>query len=198
MGVATKTARIGAPANWSNSRLMKECLKGNEWAWSTLIDKYKNLIFSIPVRYGFSQEDSADIFQAVCMDLLADLERIREPNALAGWLLQVTRNKCFHRKKEQRRQTGEEIDELQLPAAEDGSDAILSQVQEEQLLRRVIRELSPRCQRLVKLLFFEAPARPYQEIARDLGLAIGSIGLIRRRCLNQLRKGLAEAGFSAA
>jgi len=194
----TGAARKGRESGWPDARLIEECLKGNESAWSALIDRYQNLVFSIPIKYGFSQDDAADIFQAVCMDLLADLERIREPNALAGWLLQVTRNKCFHRKKEQRRQTGEEIDELQLPAAEDGSDAILSQVQEEQLLRRVIRELSPRCQRLVKLLFFEAPARPYQEIARDLGLAIGSIGLIRRRCLNQLRKGLAEAGFSAA
>ena len=77
----------------------------------TLIFRYKNLIFSIPIRYGFSEEDAADIFQAVCMDLLAELPRLREPKALAGWLIQVTRNKCFHRKRETQRHSVQEIGE---------------------------------------------------------------------------------------
>ena len=34
------------------------------------------------------------------------------------------------------------------------------------------------------MLFFETPARPYQEVARRLGLAAGSIGFIRGRCLD--------------
>jgi len=45
------------------------------------------------------------------------------------------------------------------------------------------------------MLFFECPPRPYQEIARDLGLATGSIGFIRGRCLEKLRKRLEEMGF---
>jgi DNA-directed RNA polymerase specialized sigma24 family protein len=45
------------------------------------------------------------------------------------------------------------------------------------------------------MLFFESPARPYDEIAHSLALAKGSIGSIRRRCLDNLRKTLEEAGF---
>jgi len=194
LGFATKTARIDAPANWSNARLIKECLKGNESAWATLIDKYKGLIFSIPVRYGFSQEDSADIFQAVCMDLLLELPRIREPDALAGWLIQVTRNKCFHRKREQLQRPTAEMDENAADSAE-SMDSIIAQVQQEQLLREALHELSPRCQELVRLLFFESPVRPYQEVAEQLGLATGSIGLVRRRCLETLRRQLEILGF---
>jgi hypothetical protein len=52
-----------------DEQLVRDCLKGRDAAWSALIRSYKNLIFSIPIRHGFSQEDSADIFQAVCMDL---------------------------------------------------------------------------------------------------------------------------------
>jgi len=33
---------------WDDTRLVKECLRGNEQAWSLLIDKYKALIYSIP------------------------------------------------------------------------------------------------------------------------------------------------------
>jgi DNA-directed RNA polymerase specialized sigma24 family protein len=47
----------------------------------------------------------------------------------------------------------------------------------------------------VEHLFFELPARPYEEVAKELGLAIGSIGFIRRRCLNKLRDRLEALGI---
>jgi DNA-directed RNA polymerase specialized sigma24 family protein len=46
------------------------------------------------------------------------------------------------------------------------------------------------------MLFYDEPACPYQEIAKTLGIAVGSIGFIRQRCLERLRKSLLEAGFS--
>ncbi|MFZ3363707.1 MAG: hypothetical protein WA153_09715, partial [Candidatus Acidiferrales bacterium] len=71
----------GAPV-WTDTRLVKECLRGSEAAWSALIDKYKNLIFSIPIKYGFSSDDATDIFQAVCVELLSELPKLRKPKAL--------------------------------------------------------------------------------------------------------------------
>ena len=57
------------PASTPDDRLVDQCLKGSEEAWSALIDKYKRLIFSIPVRQGFSADDSSEIFQEVCLAL---------------------------------------------------------------------------------------------------------------------------------
>ena len=37
---------------WSNTRIVAECLAGDDRAWSALLDRYKNLIYSIPLRYG--------------------------------------------------------------------------------------------------------------------------------------------------
>ena len=82
---------------WSDdTKLVKACLHGEEDAWETLLAKYKNLIFSIPIKYGFSPEEAADIFQAVCLDLVYELDSLREPRALAGWLIRITCNKCYH------------------------------------------------------------------------------------------------------
>jgi RNA polymerase sigma factor (sigma-70 family) len=195
MTTAPGKARIGSTNQFSDSRLIQECLNGNEAAWSALIGKYKNLIFSIPVRYGFSEEDSADIFQAVSMDLLAELSSLREPNALAGWLIQVTRNKCFHRKQAQQRQKLQEVDDLDSYASPEEPKDFALQVQQEQMLREALLALSPRCQRLVRMLFFEMPARPYQQVAKELDLASGSIGFIRKRCLDKLRQRLEQVGF---
>jgi len=49
---------------WSDARLVKECLSRNEQAWSLLIEKYKALIYSIPVKYGLPAEEAADVFQS--------------------------------------------------------------------------------------------------------------------------------------
>lgn len=173
---------------------MKDCIGGSEEAWAKLIDKYKNLIYSIPVRYGFAEEDSADIFQAVCMDLLTELPRLREPDALAGWLIQATRNKCFHRKQAQHRHKMTDINEVDVPSENEEPGELMDQAHHEQMLREALSELPPRCHKLMHLLFFEAPARPYQEVAAELDLAQGSIGFIRRRCLNRLRERLEKMG----
>src|ERR1700674_3611349 len=90
-------------AAWPDSRLVRECLGGSEEAWRALIFKYKNLIFSIPVKYGFSTDDSTDIFQAVCLDLLSELPKLRAVKALPKWIMQITAHKCFHRKQQQQR-----------------------------------------------------------------------------------------------
>jgi len=144
----------------SDEQLVRDCLKGNDSAWSALIFKYKNLIFSIPIRYGFSEEDAADIFQPVCMGLLAELSRLREPKALAGWLIQVTRNKCFHRKRETQRHSMQEIGDDESPGSEESADNLVSEFQQDQLLREALSELPPSSRRLVQMLFFETPARP--------------------------------------
>jgi RNA polymerase sigma factor (sigma-70 family) len=72
---------------------------------------------------------------------------------------------------------------------------VFSQFQQEDVVRKAIAQLKPRNAELVRLLFFEQPPLPYTEIAKRLGLATGSIGFIRARCLSKLRKALIEVGF---
>ena len=72
----------------------------------------------------------------------------------------------------------------------------LEQLEQEQIVREVVAKLAPRHRELVQLLFFEQPPLPYAEIARRMGLATGSIGFIRGRCLDKLRTALVEFGFN--
>ncbi|MGA9352615.1 MAG: sigma-70 family RNA polymerase sigma factor [Terriglobales bacterium] len=181
----------------SDEKLIKACLKGDAEAWAALIDKYKNLIYSIPVKFGMYQ-DAADIFQAVCVDLMSELPNLREHRALPKWLIQT----CYHRCLQQRRLAGRQV-ELEPEQAEKPADnaepalpeQMLVQLEQEQLLRDVIAEMPERCERMIQMLFFETPARPYDEVAKELGLATGSIGFIRGRCLAQLKKQLEKKGF---
>ena len=193
---AAKLAR-DRQLSWSDERLVAECLKGNEQAWSVLIDKYKNLIYSVPVKMEI-YDDAADIFQAVCLDLLTDLPGLREPRALPKWLMQTCYHKCLqYKRKAERCAPALEEDAADAVAEAESTlpETMLYELEKEQMVRDALTELSPRCERMVRMLFFETPARPYDEVARELGLATGSIGFIRGRCLDKLRKQLEKMGF---
>jgi RNA polymerase sigma factor (sigma-70 family) len=182
---------------WSNTRLVAECLAGNERAWSALIDRYKNLIYSIPLRYGAPHQDAADIFQGVCLDLFNELPRLRDAEALQGWLIRVTTNKCYHWKRRQIHGESDLDDEQveNLSTNELIPHDAMAEVEREQMVRDAIGQLPPRCRELIEMLFFEHPPLPYNDVARRLRLATGSIGFIRGRCLKRLKKVLEERGF---
>jgi len=170
-------------------------LAGSGEAWSELIDRYQNLIYEIPLRYGLDPNDAADIFQSVCLDLYSDLAKIRKVESLRPWLRSVARNKCYHWRQQQRRNG--HLDPEDAEAAEDGplQSLKIQELEREQCVRDSITQLPERCGRLIHLLFYETPPKPYNEVARELGLATGSIGLIRGRCLTKLYKILKSMDF---
>ena len=81
--VMTRPPKKPAPPR-DDTRLVKQCIAGSEEAWAALIEKYKALIFSIPVKYGLPHQEAADVFQATCMELLTRLPELREPKVRGG------------------------------------------------------------------------------------------------------------------
>ena len=197
MSPVTTKAPKKPGAAWDDTRLVKECRSGNEEAWSLLIEKYKALIYSIPVKYSLSQQEAADVFQATCMELLVRLPQLREPRALPKWLMQVAHHECYRVKRLNQRVVSRDAEpDLPEPETPAIAESLVQQTQEEQMLREAMVALTPQCRRLVELLFFEIPPRPYTEVAAELGLALGSIGFTRQKCMERLRRQLEQLGFS--
>jgi len=195
-GTAARRQRE-TPENPSDKKLIARCIKGDEAAWTALIDKYKNLIYSIPIKLGMYQE-AGDIFQAVCVELLTGLPQLREDRALPKWLIQTCYHKCLRQQRVDERHVELEAEDLETTAELDGiavPEAMLVQLENEQMVRDAISDLPDRCTRLIQMLFFEVPSRPYEDVAKELGLATGSIGFIRGRCLSRLKKELEKKGF---
>jgi RNA polymerase sigma factor (sigma-70 family) len=184
-----------AASSWSDDKLVRDCIAGKEEAWSALIEKYKNLIFSLPLKHGLSREDAAEVFQSVCAELLSELPKLRDPQALPAWLIKVTTHKCFQMHRQAQRWDTSENTKESATQAETLADNLLIEVEQEQKLRDAISILSPRCRELIHILFYEDPPRPYKEVAESLGIAVGSIGFIRGRCLEKLRASLEESEF---
>jgi RNA polymerase sigma factor (sigma-70 family) len=185
----------GPNRGWEDAELVGACLSGDEQAWNALVDKYKNLMCAIALRYGAQPADAADIFQAVWIDACAELKRLRKRGSVRSWLMTITRNKCYHWKQKERslaRRLKGENDDIESDPALAVDPVALEDLEQDQLVRDAVSSLPGRCRELVGMLFFEEPPRPYKEVARVLGLAVGSIGFIRGRCLEKLRKALRQ------
>ena len=182
----------------SDSRLVGRCLEGDEEAWSTLVAKYKNLVFAIAVKQGIRRDDAADLFQAVWVQVYSKLDTLRKHGSIRSWLISVTLNACYHAKQKRGRRARHEALGLEETDADprlavDPPD--LTGNEEGLLVQRAISALAPRCQELIRLLFYTQPPMPYKKVAERLGLAIGSIGFIRGRCLKKLHRLLEDQGI---
>lgn len=173
----------------SDEVLVTRCLKGDEDAWHGLVDKYKNLTYSLILKYRTGPEEATDLFQSVWLDAFNDLPKLQKKSSFKSWLISLTNHKCYHWRQRQSRKSQHEITVEDPEVLEEHTtvDAdFASELETQQLVREVMGQLSPRCQELLHLLFFAKPPKPYEETAKILGLATGSIGFIRGRCLKKL------------
>jgi RNA polymerase sigma factor (sigma-70 family) len=191
----TGADRTPTPA-WRDEDLVAECLRGNEHAWSSVVDKYKNLVYSAPLRYRLSRQDAGDIFQEVWLELYAEMKSLRKPGALGGWLNSVALRKSYHWKRRLHACERQPQGNHQEPRSDEPLfPEWKQQAEQSQLVRDTVAGLPPRCRRMVQMLFYQEPPVPYAEVARQLGVAPGSIGFIRGRCLEKLRFFLEGKGF---
>jgi RNA polymerase sigma factor (sigma-70 family) len=161
---------------------------GDEQAWVTLVERYSPLIWSICCRHQLGAA-AEDIGQTVWLQLVDQLDRIRDPAALPGWLVTTTRRECLRVVGAARgpRAAGYVMDAEAVPDEQAGTaEEELLAAERHAALLEAFRDLPPCDQRLI-LLLIEDPPVPYAEISARLGIPIGSIGPTRRRCLDKLR-----------
>jgi RNA polymerase sigma factor (sigma-70 family) len=74
--------------------LVTRARHGDQHAWDALVERYAPLVWSICRSYRLSRADADDVGQTVWLHLLADLGKLRDPAALAGWIATTTRREC--------------------------------------------------------------------------------------------------------
>lgn len=169
--------------------MIAACLEGDRVAWASLVERYERLIYAIPLRYGLSEGQAADIFQDVCLILLQKLDQLRDERRLAGWLATTTRRSCW-RAMRRRDGAGPEDPTLLLESRAGDlpdPDEVVGDWEAFQAVRQGLARLGERCRTLLQLLYYRSPTPSYAMIAAELDIAEGSIGPTRARCLKKLQ-----------
>jgi RNA polymerase sigma factor (sigma-70 family) len=163
---------------------------GDQAAWNELIERYSPLVWSICARYQLNRQDIDDVGQTVWLLLVEQIGNLREPAALPGWLATTTKRECLRILRAARRH-----DDAGLPPEDQmPSDPAAPMIEEEIIvaernaaLRAAFAELPRTCHELLSMLISD-PSPAYAEVSATLGMAVGSIGPMRARCLDRLRR----------
>ncbi|GLZ34592.1 RNA polymerase sigma factor [Lentzea sp. NBRC 105346] len=177
--------------------LVSAAAEGDQQAWNEIVDRYTPLVVSVIYKHRLRPADAADVNQTLWLRLVEQIGRLREPEALPGWIMTTTRNECLRVLRVQQRT--HLYDPLSAEEPVDAADPVdleeeLVALERRQALRDGFRELTQQCQRLLTKLMSDPPPS-YQTVSEELAMPIGSIGPTRIRCLDKLRKTAAIGRF---
>jgi RNA polymerase sigma factor (sigma-70 family) len=173
-----------------DGELVRLAGKGHREAWSELVRRFGGLVQRVAKRQGLNDSDAADVAQLTWLRLMGHLDQVRDPARIRGWLATTARRESIRIALRGARQvpSADPLAEYGGAQAEvaPGADADLFRAEFDPEIERAVAALPAPYRRLLRLLTSEA-GLSYSEVARALGIPIGSIGPMRLRALHLLR-----------
>lgn len=154
--------------------LIERCGRGDPDAFRELFEKFKDMVYSVALRYSGDPAMAQDIAQDTFLKLYSAIGSFRGDANFESWLYRLVVNSCFDLKRKTRRLTPLFDEVLSVMRTPDLS--VLDQVLRSELsahVRSVVDGLAPD-QRMVVVLRY-TQGLSYDEIAEILGCAPGTI-----------------------
>lgn len=171
-----------------NTTLVKFAAQGDEGAWRQLVNRFAPLVWAVARSHGLDCANAADVHQTTWLRLVENLDRLREPAAVAGWLVRTARNESLRVSRRTSREVPtDEQDDNERARDHETPEAVLLLDEERRSVYRAFQQLTKQCQRLLRVTTM-APPTSYEQVAVELGMPIGSVGPTRGRCLRHLRR----------
>jgi RNA polymerase sigma factor (sigma-70 family) len=161
--------------------LVEEAKKGNEKAFASLMNRYRDSIYYMLLKMVNNPSDAEDLTIEAFGKAFRNLDSYTPKFAFSTWLFKIATNNCvdFIRKKH--------VSPTPLDNLQDGLDNLTVNIQsdlpdpEESLiyrqkvaaLKEIISQLKPRYKELIELRYYKEYS--YEEISSELNMPIGTV-----------------------
>jgi RNA polymerase sigma factor (sigma-70 family) len=174
-----------------DAELVRTAQSGDATSLGILLERHRAPLHALALRFLGYGPDAQDAVQDAFLIALRTIERLREPEAVGGWLRGILRNVCLRRLRERQG----EIPFEELPRSSFGSGFLESSV-EEAIDRQAMREWVwsalgelPENLQVTAMLRYFGGHSSYEEISATLGVPMGTV----KSRLNMVKLKLAEA-----
>jgi RNA polymerase sigma-70 factor, ECF subfamily len=157
-----------------------------------LFDQYRDPLFRYVLSFGLPVQDGEEVIQEVFLGLFRHLRKGRSRRNLPGWIFTVAHNLALKQRQLNRRYDQrlglEEEPALRLSDHSPDPEARVLHQERRELLLRAVQSLPEQDRWCLRL---RAEGLRYREIARVLGISLGSVAnslarsLARLLCLDQ-------------
>jgi RNA polymerase sigma factor (sigma-70 family) len=175
--------------------LVAAAAKGDQAAWTELVERYSGLVWGVARSYRLSTADASDVAQTVWLKLVEHLPALREPAAVPGWLATTTRHESLRTIRRSGRELPTDSSPMDERTVSNEPDpaAVVERAATRVEVGLALDRLSLRCRTLLRALA-TWPDASYAQVSAALDIPIGSIGPTRGRCLEHLRAALLALG----
>ena len=175
----------------ATKQLIESCLRGDQQAWNTIVERYRHRIFHIAYKFVGRHDLAEDLTQDVFMKIFRALNSFDRQGDFQSWLISVSRNLCidhYRSVRKKRELTVHGVDATNVPLASRGPDPLttLEYGERRAMLQRALRQLPDTLRTAVTLR--DIKELTYQEIADRLDLPVGTV----KSRINRGRKELAR------
>jgi RNA polymerase sigma-70 factor (ECF subfamily) len=173
--------------------LLPRCREGDEAAWRELVARHTRKVFGLAYRFTGRVDEAEDLTQEVFVKVYQTLGRYRESDGpFGGWLMAVARNHAIdhyrRRKQERLRRSDDPVALETMPSRDEHPIAGIEREERARLVHRGLAAL-PADLRL-PLILCDLQGRPYEEIASELGIPLGTVKSRINRARLELAKRL--------
>lgn len=179
--------------------LLPRALAGDQAAWRVLVRGLSTLILGIARSYRLGDADASDVCQRTWLALAQLPSGLHDPGRLPAWLATTARRQALRVLKNRDRELpvdGRERAEA-VPSPQPSPELAVLGAERDQVLWRAVDCLPAQHRRLIRLLATR-PSLTHTELAAELGIPPGSVGPLRRRALDRLRRALIAQGYDHA
>lgn len=174
------------------TELVERARTGDQAAWDELVNRYGRLLWCVARDHRLNDADAADVCQVTWMRLADQLRDLQEPAKVQAWLVTTARRMSLGLL---RAKGPERSDIAVLLEPVDSPEHHVMRTVRDEILWRAVNSLPRRC-RLLLCLVAHRPELTYADLGGAIGLAPGSIGPEKRRCLEVLRRRVLAAGLT--
>lgn len=166
-------------------RHIEQVIAGDTAAYAVLVNRHKDLVFSIVLKIVQNREDAEEVAQDAFVKAFQKLSSFRKDSKFSTWLYRIAFNEAVSKTRLRRLQEVEIIDDITESAAEEEiEDSVLGldEAEQKQALDVALRKLSSEDRLLIDLFYREG--LPVGEIGGITGLSESNVKVR----LHRLRK----------
>ena len=176
----------------SDTELIRECQQGKKSSFSTLVDRYKDRVYTIVLRIVGNVHDAEDIAQEAFISAYTSIGTFDLNRKFAPWLLKIATNLSIDhiRRKQPKTVPLGSLEGTLGGFTSSGSDPLKVAEESElgRLLEQLIAQLPPGYRAAITLYYTEELT--YGEIASALDIPIGTVKTYLYRARTELRERL--------
>ncbi len=173
-----------------NKEIIRRCLKNNRKGQEALYEKYRKQCFGICLRYARCEDDANDIFQEAFIKVFKNLNSLKAPEALFGWIKSIIVRTALRYYPST---FTDSLDSMELEVIGDDAEKLISNIDVNELLK-YINKLPDGYRKVFNLYVIDG--YKHREIAEVLGISENTSKSQYHDAKSYLKKELLKIGIS--